>query len=273
MNARRKERKVSQIEDECLACLAFFAYRTKRTTKKELCRVLALTTRLTEDTEDSKRSVWWNYKFSNMHFAFKSLEGKILKGVLFGRSDNKGAESNPGVQAGIRDYSLDYFLNDFDRCVTMARTALDKPLPDDIEEAVFGSTTGNPAKSYLTQDEADSIEKHSPEGVRKLRQHWYLERDSSLPRKAKEAFIILHGELFCEACGIRPVATYGHPLVDAHHKLPLSKYAENGKMNTGPSDFSILCPNCHRAVHKQEDCDINEVIKKLNNSGVVFRKI
>jgi 5-methylcytosine-specific restriction endonuclease McrA len=271
MNARRRERKVSQIEDECLACLAFFAYRTKRATKKELCRVLALTTRLTEDTEDSKRAGWWEFKFSNTHFAFKPLEGKMINGILFEPSNAKGAESSPGGQANIREFALNYFLNDFDRCVAMARAALDKPLPADIEEAVFGSTSGNPAKSYLTQAEAEAIEKRSQEGARRLRQHWYIERDSSLPKEAKRIFEKKHGELFCEICGIRPVATYGHPLVDAHHKLPLSKYAENGKINTQPSDFSILCPNCHRAVHKQEDCDINEVINKLAAKGIIFR--
>ena len=82
MKKRRKERDTSQIEDECLACLAFIAYRTRRTTKRELCKVLAVTTRLTDDTEDEKRSGWWEYKFSNMHFAFKPLEGRVINGVL-----------------------------------------------------------------------------------------------------------------------------------------------------------------------------------------------
>ena len=81
----------------------------------------------------------------------------------------------------------------------------------------------------------------------------------------------LHGELFCESCGLRPVPTYGHPLVDAHHRLPLSQYAAAGKMSTAPSDFAILCPSCHRAVHKHMDCDIKAVKAALPKGGVVFK--
>jgi 5-methylcytosine-specific restriction endonuclease McrA len=271
MKRRRKERDISQIEDECLACLAFIAYRTRRTTKRELCKVLAVTTRLTDDTEDEKRSGWWEYKFSNMHFAFKPLEGRVINGILLEPSATKGAESNPGVQANIRDYALEYFLNDFDRCVSMARAALDKPLPSDIEEAVFGTTAGVPSKAYISQSEADAIARRSPEGARRLRQHWYLERDSSLPKEAKRRFIEIHGELYCEACGLRPVPTYGYPLVDAHHRIPLSEYAKRGKLETEATDFIILCPSCHRAVHKHEDCDIDSLKASLPKGGVIFR--
>jgi len=270
---RKKVRDASLIQDECLACLAFFAYRTERTTRSELVKILAQTTRLDEPTKKESREGWWKFKFDNMHFAFKQLEGESIRGSTMTKTDKGGAESGKGVQENIKKYALNYFLNDFTLCVDLARRALDAPLPVNLDVAIFGDSDGLSSHSYLSPGDIQVMEEASPEGVLKLRQHWYLERDSSLPRKAKEAFIIKYGELFCEVCGIRPVATYGHPLVDAHHKLPLSKYSENGKINTAPSDFSILCPNCHRAVHKQEDCDINEVVKKLNNSGIVFRKL
>ena len=270
MKRRRKERSITLIEDECLACLAFFAYRTERTTRPKLVKALALTTRLDEPTKGSREG-WWKFKFDNIHFAAKSLEGKAVRGSVLSKTTKGGAESAAGVQANIKSFALEYFQRDFGRCIELARRALDAPLPEELEKAVFEDTDGTPSRGYLSPGDIQALEEVSPEGVRKLRQHWYLERDSSLPRKAKEAFIARHGELFCEACGLRPVPTYGHPLVDAHHRLPLSQYAAAGKMSTAPSDFAILCPSCHRAVHKHDDCDVDAVKKGLSKQGIVFR--
>jgi hypothetical protein len=84
---RKKARNPSLIQDECLACLAFFAYRTERITRKELVKVLAQTTRLDEPTKKDSRENWWKFKFDNIHFAFKSLEGGNVRcrgeGVVF----------------------------------------------------------------------------------------------------------------------------------------------------------------------------------------------
>lgn len=272
MKKRRKERDATLIEDECLACLAFFAYRIERTTRPELVKALALSTRLDEPTKGSREG-WWKFKFDNIHFAFKSLEGKEVRGRSLTKTEKGGAESGAGVQENIRKFALHYFLNDFALCVELARRALDTPLPAQLERAVFEDTDGLPSRSYLSPGDIQALEEASPEGVRKLRQHWYLERDSSLPRKAKEAFVASHGELYCEVCGLRPVPTYGHPLVDAHHRLPLSQYAASGKVSTAPSDFAILCPSCHRAVHKHEDCDVDAVKNGLSGKGVVFWRL
>ena len=272
MKRRRKERSITLIEDECLACLAFFAYRTERTTRPELVNALALATRLDEHTKGSREG-WWKFKFDNIHFAFKSMEGGEVRGRSLAKTEKGGAPSGDGVQENIRNFALNYFLNDFGLCVELARRALDAPLPEALERAVFEDTDGTPSRGYLSPGDIQALEEASPEGVRKLRQHWYLERDSSLPRKAKEAFMALHGELFCESCGLRPVPTYGHPLVDAHHRLPLSKYAAAGKMSTAPSDFAILCPSCHRAVHKHEDCDVDAVKNGLSGKGMIFRRL
>ena len=260
---------MSLIEDECLACLGFFAYRTDRADRSDLVKAFAVATRLDEPTKGSREG-WWKFKFDNIHFAFKELEGGEVRGRRLSKTTKGGAASSAGVQANIRENALRYFLHDFPRCVELARRALDAPLPPALDLAVFEATEGLPTSSYLSPGDVQALESASPEGVRKLRQHWYLERDSSLPRKAKEAFIKEHGELFCEACGLRPIPTYGHPLVDAHHRLPLSKYAASGKVETSPQDFAILCPSCHRAVHKQKDCDIEAVKAALPGGKVVF---
>lgn len=270
MKRRVKERDPSLVEDECLACLGFFAYRTERVARAALVKAFAVATRLDEPAKGSREG-WWKFKFDNIHFAFKELEGTEVRGRSLSRTDKGGAPSGEGVQANIREHALRYFLQDFPLCVEMARRALDAPLPPALEEAVFEASEGLPARSYLSPGDVQALELASPEGVRKLRQHWYLERDSSLPRRAKELFEQRHGELFCEACGLRPVPTYGHPLVDAHHRLPLSEYAKHGKRETEPTDFVILCPSCHRAVHKHEDCDIDALKASLPRGGIIFR--
>ncbi len=273
MKQKRTERAINLIEDECLACLGFFAYRTERAKREDLVESFAMTTRRDEPTAAEKRKGWWGFRFDNVHYAFKSMEGTKVRGHMLVKTDKKGAKSSDAVQEGIERYALSYFLHNFPLCVELARRALDMPLPVELERAIFEDAHGAPSRSYLSPGDIQAMEVASPEGVRKLRQHWYLERDSSLPRKAKEAFEARHGELFCEGCGLRPVPTYGHPLVDAHHRLPLSQYAASGKMTTAPSDFAILCPSCHRAVHKHEDCDLDAVKKSLSRQGIIFRHV
>jgi hypothetical protein len=271
MAKKRKPRAITLIEDECLACLAYFAYRTDRVERKVLVAAFVEATRLDEPTEAPKRKGWWNLRLDNVHCAFKKHEGTVVRGRTLSKTDKKGAKSGDGVQEGIAKYALNYFLNDFPICIELARRALDAPLPAGVERAVFEDAEGLPSGSYLSPGDVQALEEASPEGVRKLRQHWYLERDSSLPRKAKEAFFAKNGELYCEVCGLRPVPTYGYPLVDAHHRLPLSGYAALGKTLTSLSDFAILCPTCHRAVHKQVDCDVDAIKASIPKSGVVFR--
>ncbi len=52
----------------------------------------------------------------------------------------------------------------------------------------------------------------------------------------------------CDICGLQPFERYGVECIEAHHKKPISTYSSAYVVN--PSDFALLCPNCHRAVHK-----------------------
>jgi len=276
---KSKQRPPSQVEDECLACLGYFAFVTGRIKESELVRAFAVCTRLDAPTDGAKkRQGWWSSKFDNIHCAFKSLEGEVVHERPIPRTKGNGRPSSDGVQLAIREGALRLFLQDFDKCIELALRALDSSLPQQVQLAVFGVSTGVSTGSqaiyhlgFETQEVVDSLQGRVPEGALKLRKHWYLERDSSLPKEAKAAFKAKHGELFCEICRLRPEPTYGHEIVDAHHRLPLSKYAERQKTYTEPADFAILCPSCHRAVHKQKDCDMSEVVRLLPSSGVQFK--
>jgi len=87
------------------------------------------------------------------------------------------------------------------------------------------------------------------EGGKVLRTHLRTERDGNAARLAKESARkrSKSGKLTCEACGCVPEDDYrGLDLIEAHHRIPLSR----GVRETKPEDFAMLCPCCHRAVHK-----------------------
>jgi hypothetical protein len=87
------------------------------------------------------------------------------------------------------------------------------------------------------------------EGGKVLQTHLRTERDGNAARLAKDLACkrSRNGKLTCEACASVPEDDYqGLDLIEAHHRIPLSR----GVRETKPSDFAMLCPNCHRAVHR-----------------------
>jgi hypothetical protein len=87
------------------------------------------------------------------------------------------------------------------------------------------------------------------EGGKVLRTHLLAERYGNVARLAKDLARkrSRNGKLTCEACARVPEDDYqGLDLIEAHHRIPLSR----GVRETKPSDFALLCPNCHRAVHR-----------------------
>ncbi|PTV97748.1 uncharacterized protein DUF3578 [Rhodobacter aestuarii] len=75
----------------------------------------------------------------------------------------------------------------------------------------------------------------------------------------------------CECCGLDPARDYGFsgpahetPL-DVHHAAPLHGLAEGEtRRYKVPDDFMVLCPTCHRMIHKTETpSDLNNLKRKL----------
>ncbi len=75
----------------------------------------------------------------------------------------------------------------------------------------------------------------------------------------------------CEACGLDPKIHFGFdgPLqntpIDVHHAKPISGLAEGeSRRYRIPDDFLVLCPTCHRMIHKQTDSsDVNLLINSI----------
>jgi len=94
------------------------------------------------------------------------------------------------------------------------------------------------------EDEA-SLEE---EDLRRLREHKRVERNRKLAHRAKLA----HG-FTCKACGFDFASKYGSigsDFIEAHHLTPLSELKGQKLMLDPKTDFTVLCSNCHRMIHR-----------------------
>ncbi|CAM3053337.1 HNH endonuclease [Paenibacillus sediminis] len=126
------------------------------------------------------------------------------------------------------------------------------------------------AEDAPSEEQNDRGDLEYEEGKELLRLHKVRERDPKLIKDAKKRFIKLHGELFCEACGINFEKVYGErgkDFIEGHHKKPVSEMREGEK--TKVEDIGMLCSNCHRMIHRIPMISIEELKKsiKLNWAG------
>ena len=106
------------------------------------------------------------------------------------------------------------------------------------------------------------------EGGKDLQTHLRTERNAKAAKLAKELARKRSktGYIVCEACGTAPAKEYaGLDLIEAHHRIPLAR----GVRATKPDDFAMLCPCCHRAVHKLINTDV-EPITALKRISKLF---
>jgi 5-methylcytosine-specific restriction protein A len=106
--------------------------------------------------------------------------------------------------------------------------------PDDEEEEMPPSVAGS------------LVEK------RRYRLHLRIERAVGASRKAKK----YHGTR-CQGCDTKLSERYGPVaagLIEAHHLRPISSLEEGVPVTYNvATDFAVLCPNCHRIIHRMPD--------------------
>ena len=130
-----------------------------------------------------------------------------------------------------------------------------------------------PSNSEVKKLELDEATQELPdgglEGRKLLVRHYRRERSKALSISAKRIARLNHPEklLVCEICSLVPEKTYREETIEAHHRTPLKKLA--GSTKVMPSDLAMICPNCHRAVHKVENYSMPEVAKRLKAAGVI----
>jgi 5-methylcytosine-specific restriction protein A len=88
--------------------------------------------------------------------------------------------------------------------------------------------------------------------TRKYVYHRKIERNRTAARKAKQ----FHGTR-CQACKMDFGERYGDlgkGFIEAHHLRPIATLEEGVPVKYDvAADFSVLCPNCHRMIHRSSD--------------------
>lgn len=87
------------------------------------------------------------------------------------------------------------------------------------------------------------------EGGRQMTNHQLIERNAKIVKYLKEnsADKDFLGFIFCRVCRVAPGARFGVEVIEAHHVLPIS---QAGIKKPKLSDFILVCPTCHAAIHK-----------------------
>jgi len=88
--------------------------------------------------------------------------------------------------------------------------------------------------------------------LRQLRLHCRIERSVTAANAAKQH----HGSR-CQACDVDLGELYGRigqGYIEAHHLRPISTLEEGVIVRYDvAAEFAVLCPNCHRMIHRMED--------------------
>ncbi|SKB07665.1 5-methylcytosine-specific restriction enzyme A [Aeromicrobium choanae] len=115
---------------------------------------------------------------------------------------------------------------------------------------------------------SEEEEYEADEGRILYRLHRRRERDRKIVKAKKDDVLSKTGKLACEVCGFESALFYGPDvadLVDVHHVVPLHKI---GASKTRLADLAIVCPNCHRAIHKHRPFVTPAELKAKRDSAV-----
>ncbi|MBV1867601.1 MAG: DUF3578 domain-containing protein [Marinosulfonomonas sp.] len=137
--------------------------------------------------------------------------------------------------------------------------------PDTIDEAAFFSDLQNILSAYEmlvgrggTTPTDSMMEEAGTSEIEETRKY-VLSRRIERARNVRRRVLELRGTR-CEACELDPVThfNFSGPLLtspmDVHHSAPIGGMAEGeSKRYKLPDDFLVLCPTCHRMIHKQQD--------------------
>jgi 5-methylcytosine-specific restriction protein A len=138
-------------------------------------------------------------------------------------------------------------------------------------DAILANDLGKLLEIYFTLFEKVSLEKNIQdpgekedewfEDLTKYRIHRVAERNQSLSKRVKH----LQGYI-CKACNFNFETRYGKigkEFIEAHHIVPISSL-DKAKIQLNPmKDFTVLCSNCHRMIHRIKPTPTLEEFKKI----------
>jgi len=103
------------------------------------------------------------------------------------------------------------------------------------------------------------------EDATRFRVHKRIERNSDLAKRAKQLL-----GFRCQVCGAdfeKRYGAVGKEFIEAHHLRPLASLKGKKVAMDPAKDFAVLCPNCHRMVHRSGCVDDIEKFKKEHYRG------
>lgn len=107
--------------------------------------------------------------------------------------------------------------------------------------------------SDVSRKAFDGEEPGWAEGSESRRTHSRRERHPGVSKAKKAQLRALHGKLFCEECGMDPMAVFGgiegEACIEVHHRATEVTNMQAGHV-TRLADLECLCANCHRVRHR-----------------------
>lgn len=97
--------------------------------------------------------------------------------------------------------------------------------------------------------EEDEVELKNSD-LEKVRMHKAYERNAELAKEAKRIHLYV-----CKACGFDFKKVYGdlgEKYIEAHHLTTIAEVKGNEEGLDPKKDFTVLCANCHRMIHRSD---------------------
>ena len=163
-----------------------------------------------------------------------------------------------GLANSVLGVSADFTAQSVDELFEWAISGKDS----DTEEVVKAIECG-----VLSFSESQDI--NAIEGGRKLVVHLRVERDPSIAKEAVRRHVRDCGSV-CKLCALDFSRRYqigaGEHCLEAHHKLPLSLRLVAAPTNL--EDFLVICPSCHRVIHKVRAFDDDNLARLIRKSPI-----
>lgn len=115
---------------------------------------------------------------------------------------------------------------------------------------LYFTLVSNEPRLFEQADAEEDERDLGQEDLRSLREHKRIERNKKLASRAKK----VHGYK-CKACGFDFEQRYGAlgiGFIEAHHLTPLAELKGRSVSLDVKRDFTVLCSNCHRMIHRSE---------------------
>lgn len=139
-------------------------------------------------------------------------------------------------------------------------------------EGVWGLRNYTNSFNKLDNEEIITVS----EGMKKIKQHKYIERNTKIIKYKKDIVLRETGSLKCEVCGFDFYDVYGElgkGYIEGHHKIPL--YQIKSETTTTIDDIALVCSNCHRMLHRNDNeiLSIEELSKIVKEIKLLNNKI